>query len=49
MRRVWYYAKWDQIVQQTGQVMFYVDNGVTVSFLIDSIERWDHFYLLGDL
>lgn len=49
MRKVWYYAKWDQIFIQTGQVMFTVDDGVTISILIDSIRDWRNFHLLGDL
>ncbi len=49
MRKVWYYAKWDQIYIQTGQVMFTVDSNATISILIDHIRSWDNFVCLGEL
>lgn len=46
---VWYYSKWNQIYVRTGQCMHTVQDGVTITILVENIKSWKNFLFLGEL
>jgi hypothetical protein len=46
---VWYYKKWDVLLIRWCELMWFTDDGVTISFYTKHIKKWDNFIYLGNL